>query len=165
LGLSPLELRSLALAAQMHDVGKITVPDRILTKPERLTADEFEAIKEHVARGYEIAQKVPALQSAIQGIRHHHEKVDGSGYPDGLKGSDIPLQARIVAVADAFDAMTSGRAYQPAVSREAAVAELRRCAGSHFDPVCVRAFETALSHVKDEDTAPAAVSHTRTAVA
>jgi HD-GYP domain-containing protein (c-di-GMP phosphodiesterase class II) len=164
LGLSPLQLRSLALAAQMHDVGKITVPDRILTKPDRLTSDEFEAIKEHVARGYEIAQKVPALHSAIEGIRHHHEKVDGSGYPDGLKGSDIPLQARIVAVADAFDAMTSGRVYQPAVSRETAVAELHRCAGTHFDPACVRAFETALSRLKDEP-APTPVSTTRTAVA
>jgi HD-GYP domain-containing protein (c-di-GMP phosphodiesterase class II) len=154
LGLSALELRALAMGAQMHDVGKISVPDKILTKPERLTPEEFEVIKNHVARGYEIAVQVPALQQAIEGILYHHEKVDGSGYPKGLRGDEIPLQARIVAVADAFDAMTSGRTYQPAVSRGAALAELHRCAGSHFDPRCVRAFETALSRLGETAEEP-----------
>ncbi len=150
LGLSTLELRNLALAAQMHDVGKIGVPDRILTKPGRLTPEEFAVIREHVARGAEIAASVPALRAASDGIRYHHERMDGKGYPDGLAGEAIPLQARIVAVADAFDAMTSGRVYQPAVSREEAIAELEATAGSHFDPVCVAAFVRAISRLKDE---------------
>jgi len=140
LGLSTLELRSLALGAQMHDVGKIGVPDRILTKPGRLTEEEFAVIKEHVGRGYEIARGVLALSNVTDAIRFHHERYDGSGYPSGLAGEAIPLHARVVAIADAFDAMTSGRAYQAAVSMETAREELLRCAGSHFDPVCVEAF-------------------------
>jgi HD-GYP domain-containing protein (c-di-GMP phosphodiesterase class II) len=142
--LSALELRALALGAQMHDVGKIAVPDRILTKPLILTPEERTMIKEHAERGYEIAAKVKALEPALDGIRFHHERVDGQGYPLGLAGDEIPLQARIVAVADAFDAMTSGRVYQPAISPEAAIAELERCAGSHFDLKCVEAFKTAV---------------------
>jgi HD-GYP domain-containing protein (c-di-GMP phosphodiesterase class II) len=160
LGMSQLELRSLAMAAQMHDVGKIGVPDKILTKASRLTEEEFEIIKEHVGRGYEIAVKVPALEQAIEGILYHHEKVDGSGYPKGLSGDEIPLQARIVAVADAFDAMTSGRSYQPAVSRAAALAELWRCAGSHFDARCVGAFGAVLSKLGDTaEELPTEVAH------
>lgn len=145
LALPPLELRALALGAQMHDLGKISVPDRILTKPGSLTAEEFAVIQKHVESGFEIATKVKALQPALQGIRYHHEKVDGTGYPEGLRADAIPLQARIIAVADAFDAMTSGRVYQPAVSHERAISELRRCSGSHFDPVCVQAFVNALA--------------------
>ncbi|HXH21075.1 MAG TPA: HD-GYP domain-containing protein [Dehalococcoidia bacterium] len=145
LKLSPLEQRKLALAAQMHDVGKIGTPDRILMKPGKLTPEEFEVIKEHVQRGYEIALKVKALRPVAAAIRYHHEKFDGSGYPDGLSGEAIPLLSRIVSVVDAYDAMTSGRVYQPAVDHEAAVAELRRCSGTHFDPGCVQAFLTAMS--------------------
>ena len=156
IGLSTLELRALALAAQMHDVGKIGVPDRILTKPGPLTPEEFDIIKEHVERGYEIAAMVKPLAAALDGIRYHHERVNGSGYPHGLRGEEIPLQARIVSVADAFDAMTSGRVYQPAVSREVAFAELRRCAGGHFDAGCVAAFEAAAAKVRgDLSQAPA----------
>ena len=155
LALSTLELRALALGAQMHDVGKIGVPDRILTKPGPLTPAEFEVIKEHVGRGYEIASKVKPLAPALDGIRYHHERFDGTGYPHGLREEDIPLQARIVAVADAFDAMTSGRVYQAPVSREAAFAELRRCAGSHFDPSCVDAFAKAVAKVRDPAETPA----------
>ena len=149
LGFSTLELRALALGAQMHDVGKIGVPDRILLKPAALTKEEFEVIKEHVIRGSDIASKTSSLRPVISAIRHHHERWDGSGYPDGLKGEEIPLHARIVSIADAFDAMTSGRAYQPAVSREAAVVELRKQAGSQFDLRCVEAFALALSRVQE----------------
>ncbi|MPZ48289.1 MAG: HD domain-containing protein [Dehalococcoidia bacterium] len=149
LGMSPLELRALALAAQMHDVGKLGVPDRILTKAGQLTPEEFDIIRQHAFRGYEIAMGVPALHAAVDGIRYHHERFDGAGYPEGLIGETIPLQARIVAVADAFDAMTSGRVYQPAVSNGAAIAELEQCAGSHFDPRCVHAFSRVISRLGD----------------
>ena len=147
--LPTLELRALALGAQMHDVGKIGVPDRILTKPGPLTDDERAIIQQHAERGYEIASKVKALQPALDGIRYHHERFDGNGYPTGMAGAAIPLQARIVAVADAYDAMTSGRVYQPAIDYDEAIGELERCAGSHFDPACVQAFATALSRVRD----------------
>ncbi|HLF78916.1 MAG TPA: HD-GYP domain-containing protein [Dehalococcoidia bacterium] len=150
-GLPALELRALALGAQMHDVGKIGVPDRILTKPSALTEEERALIEQHSERGYEIAAKVKALAPALDGIRLHHERVDGTGYPLGLRADDIPLQARIIAVADAFDAMTSGRVYQPAVAYEEAFAEMERCAGTHFDAKCVQAFKTAISRVKDGD--------------
>ena len=154
LGLTSVELRNLALAAQLHDVGKISVPDNILRKPERLTPEEFEVIKQHVARGNEIARSVKALNGAVDGIHLHHERRDGTGYPLGLSGDEIPLQARIVSVADAFDAMTSGRVYQPAVTDSAAISELRRCAGTHFDPRCVEAFVSALSKARDENAFP-----------
>jgi putative two-component system response regulator len=149
LGLSTLELRSLALGAQMHDVGKIGVPDRILTKPGALTEDEFAVIREHVNRGYEIAVNVLALSTVTDAIRYHHERYDGSGYPMGLRGEAIPLHARIVSVADAFDAMTSGRTYQAAVTMDAARDELLRCAGTHFDPRCVEAFMRAFDKLED----------------
>jgi HD-GYP domain-containing protein (c-di-GMP phosphodiesterase class II) len=148
LGLSTLELRSLALGAQMHDVGKIGVPDRILTKPGALTDEEFAIIREHVTRGYEIAVNVLALSTVTDAIRYHHERYDGSGYPMGLRGDAIPLHARIVAVADAFDAMTSGRTYQAAVTMDDARLELLRCAGTHFDPRCVEAFMRAFDRLE-----------------
>jgi HD-GYP domain-containing protein (c-di-GMP phosphodiesterase class II) len=151
LGLPPLDLRALALGAQMHDVGKIGVPDRILTKPSALTTEERAIIEQHSERGFEIAAKVTALAPALAGIRFHHERVDGTGYPLGLRGDDIPLQARIVAVADAFDAMTSGRVYQPAVPYDQAFAEMERCVGTHFDGACVQAFKLALQRVKDSE--------------
>lgn len=149
MGLSPLELRALALGAQMHDVGKLGVPDRILTKPGPLTPAEFEVIKQHVARGYEIASRVVSLQPVADAIRHHHERWDGTGYPDCLAGENIPLHARIVSVADAFDAMTSGRVYQKAISESAAIEELKRGSGSHFDPACVKGFAAAMKRVED----------------
>jgi len=154
LGLASLELRNLALGAQLHDVGKISVPDNILGKPSKLTPEEFDVIKLHVTRGFEIARSVKALDGAIDGIHLHHERWDGSGYPLRLAGEAIPLQARIVAVADSFDAMTSGRTYQPAVTDGAAVFELQRCAGTHFDPRCVDAFVTALNRARDENQFP-----------
>jgi HD-GYP domain-containing protein (c-di-GMP phosphodiesterase class II) len=158
LGLPTLELRALALGAQMHDVGKIGVPDKVLTKPAALTTEERRVIEQHAESGFEIALKVSALAPALDGIRFHHERVDGHGYPLGLIGDEIPLQARIIAVADAFDAMTSGRVYQPAISDEAAFMELDRCSGSHFDEKCVQAFRSAMDKAKGmtPQTAPAA---------
>ncbi|HEX5370847.1 MAG TPA: HD-GYP domain-containing protein [Dehalococcoidia bacterium] len=154
LGLSSVELRRLALGAQMHDVGKIGVPDRILKKAGPLTDEEFATIKKHATRGYEIAQQVTALQPASDAIFFHHERFDGLGYPLGLSGEEIPLHARIVSVADAFDAMTSGRAYQPAVNHEAALTELRRCAGTHFDTLCVEAFALVLQRLDEASEEP-----------
>jgi HD-GYP domain-containing protein (c-di-GMP phosphodiesterase class II) len=142
----------------MHDVGKIGVPDRILTKPSSLTDEEFAIIREHVNRGYEIATGVLALSTVTDAIRYHHERFDGSGYPTGLSGENIPLHARIVAVADAFDAMTSGRTYQHAVTMEQAKEELLRCAGTHFDPRCVeaflRAFDKTEGRVPEQSSSP-----------
>jgi HD-GYP domain-containing protein (c-di-GMP phosphodiesterase class II) len=154
LGLSGTDLRKLALVAQLHDVGKISVPDNILGKPARLTPEEFEVIKQHVQRGYEIAKSVKALDGAVDGIYMHHEKWDGSGYPQALSGEDIPLQARIVAMADAYDAMTSGRVYQPAVDDHEALSELQKCSGTHFDPRCVDAFVSALGKAREENAFP-----------
>jgi HD-GYP domain-containing protein (c-di-GMP phosphodiesterase class II) len=148
IGLPTLELRRLALGAQMHDVGKIGVPDRILLKPAKLTEEEFAIIKQHVARGNDIARSVKALEQAAEAIYFHHERFDGAGYPSGLAGRDIPLHARIVAIADAYDAMTSGRVYQPAVSHEDAVRELRRDAGSHFDPELVDVFTQVMARLE-----------------
>jgi HD-GYP domain-containing protein (c-di-GMP phosphodiesterase class II) len=148
IGLPTLELRRLALGAQMHDVGKIGVPDRILLKPAKLTEEEFAIIKQHVARGNDIARSVKALEPAAEAIYFHHERFDGAGYPSGLAGRDIPLHARIVAIADAYDAMTSGRVYQPAVSHEDAVRELRRDAGSHFDPELVDVFTQVMARLE-----------------
>jgi HD-GYP domain-containing protein (c-di-GMP phosphodiesterase class II) len=154
MGLSSIDLRNLALGAQLHDVGKISVPDSILGKPAKLTPEEFEVIKQHVDRGYEIAKSVKALHGAVDGIHLHHERWDGAGYPLGLAGEAIPLQARIVAVADAYDAMTSGRVYQPAITDGAALAEMERCKGTHFDPRCVDAFVTALNNAREENEFP-----------
>ena len=153
-GFPTLELRSLALGAQMHDLGKISVPDSILTKPGRLTPEEFALVQRHSVQGEEIASRVSALSAATNAIRYHHERMDGSGYPEGLKGEEIPLHARIVAVADTFDAMTSGRVYQGKVSDHEAKAELRRSAGSQLDPVCVDAFLAALAKASLEDRDP-----------
>ena len=162
------DLRNLALAAQLHDVGKIGVPDKILSKPARLTSEEFAVIKMLVERGYEIARSVKALEGALDGIYLHHERWDGTGYPSGLAGKDIPVQARIVAVADSCDAMTSGRMYQPAVSDEVALGELVSCRGTHFDPDCVDAFVSALAKVRESDQFPmvqTAVDHNHSAAA
>ena len=139
LHMTPQDLRSLVLAAQMHDVGKIGVPDVILRKPARLSEEEYAEVKRHAPRGDEIARRVPALRALAPVIRAHHERMDGRGYPDGLQGEEIPLLARIIAVADTYDAITSSRPYRPAMTHGEAVAELRRVRGVELDPRCVDA--------------------------
>src|SRR5262249_6718710 len=124
----------------LHDIGKIAIDDQILRKPGRLSDDEFNKMKSHVLRGYEIVQMIPGLAWALPVVRGHHERWDGRGYPDGLAAEEIPLVARVVAVADAFDAMTSDRPYRPGMPAARAFAELQACVGSHFDPECVAAF-------------------------
>ena len=140
LSFSDARLRALAQGALLHDVGKIGIPDAILHKPGSLAEEEFEVIKEHPARGYEIlgASFGSDIERAV--VRHHHERWDGSGYPDGLAGEEIQLEARVAAVADVYDALRSARSYRVAWDRDRAVAEIEKGSGSHFDPKCVVAF-------------------------
>ncbi len=140
LGLAPGALRMLALSAEMHDVGKISIPTSILAKPGPLTPEEYDVVKTHTSRGYEIAGQVKALAELSNVIRSHHERYDGSGYPDGLSGDAIPLFSRIIAVADSYDAMTSKRPYRSGRPHPDAIAEIKSKSGQQFDPQCVEAF-------------------------
>ena len=135
--LSGQELRELGLAAMLHDVGKLYVPDQILKKPARLTADEYEIIKLHPIHGQRMLESDPALKHAARIVRSHHERIDGAGYPDGLAGRDIPLASRIIAVCDAFDAMTHDRQYRKAMPVAMAHAILREHSGSQWDPAVI----------------------------
>ena len=149
LGLS-LEQQDLLLqAAPMHDIGKVGTPDMILLKPGKLTDEEFVQMKKHAEIGYDVLRTSTShlLQVAAEIAYTHHEKFDGSGYPRGLKGSEIPLFGRIVAVADVFDALTSERPYKKAWSDEQASQLLREGAGAHFDPECVEAFFASFDEV------------------
>jgi hypothetical protein len=146
MGFGAGRLRSLVLAGQMHDIGKIGLPPYILTKPGKLTDEEWEAIKLHPGKGHEIVTRLAGFEAVAKVIRHHHEHFNGSGYPDGLSGDAIPLESRIISVADTFDALTSARPYRPAMSIEEAEAELRRVSGSQLDPNCVSVFLTLLNN-------------------
>ncbi len=141
IGWSDHQVELLEIAAVLHDVGKVSVPDRILRKEDPLTAEEWQEIKSHPVAGAEIVARIKGVEAVVPWIRHVREHFDGTGYPDGLKGEDIPYQARILAVVTAFDAMTSDRAYRPAMSAPAAIAELQRQGGTQFDPACVKLFE------------------------
>jgi hypothetical protein len=143
-GLNADEAANIGWSAMLHDVGKLHVPDRILRKPGPLTADEWKIMREHPIFGERILREGTGFEMARRIARWHHENIDGSGYPDGLKGSRIPLEARIVRVTDAFDAITNARPYQAALSVEWALTELGRCAGTQFDPELVRVFEELL---------------------
>lgn len=144
LRLGATELRDLALAAEMHDVGKIGVPDQILAKPGRLTPDEHAEMQRHAQRGGRIASGVRSLRGIAAVIGAHHERLNGAGYPDGLRGEQIPFLARIIAVADTYDAMTSDRPYRRAMSHDEAVAELERVRGVELDAACVDALVRSL---------------------
>ncbi|ANQ86848.1 HD domain-containing phosphohydrolase [Azoarcus olearius] len=150
LGLSEDDQHMILAAAPMHDVGKIAIPDAILLKPGRLSEEEFAVMKQHARYGYELllASDAPVLQAGAEIAHSHHEKFDGSGYPQGLAGEAIPLFGRIVAVADVFDALTSARPYKPAWSLADARTLLEDGCGSHFDPACVAAFLRAWDEVQ-----------------
>jgi putative nucleotidyltransferase with HDIG domain len=135
----------LRLAGMLHDVGKVAVPDEILRKAGPLTAAEYAAIQRHSRIGADLVARVEGLDVIVPWIRHSHEHFDGSGYPDGLSGDQIPLASRILLVADAFDAMTSDRPYRDACSHEAALQELEEHAGGQFDSDCV---ELLIGHVR-----------------
>jgi polar amino acid transport system substrate-binding protein len=124
----------------MHDIGKIGLPPHILTKPGKLTNQEFSQIRLHPGKGWEIVRRLKGLDAVSTVIRHHHERFDGVGYPDRLAGEVIPLESRIISVADTFDALTSERPYRRELSIAEAEAELRRVAGSQLDPACVETF-------------------------
>ncbi|MCR4823197.1 MAG: HD domain-containing protein [Treponema sp.] len=134
LGFTKEEQENIRRAALLHDIGKIGIPDRILNKPGRLTDEEYAVMKSHVTRGAEILKDFTIIDHVQDGVLYHHEKYDGSGYPQGLKGDDIPLYGRIIGVADAFDAMTANRVYRKKLDFEYVLEELRRCRGSQFDP-------------------------------
>jgi HD-GYP domain-containing protein (c-di-GMP phosphodiesterase class II) len=139
LRLSEDDLQTLAWAALLHDIGKIAIDGQILNKIEKLSDAEFAAIKSHPERGCRVLEPIPQLHRVLPGIRHHHERWDGRGYPDGLRGEAIPLLARIVAVADTYDAIVSKRAYRPAGTLSYALDEIRAGAGTQFDPVVAQA--------------------------
>lgn len=148
MGLPRADRRLLQVATPLHDIGKIAVDDNVLRKAGSLSTAEFDVMKSHVASGVNIIQMVPSLAWTLPVIRSHHERWDGTGYPDGLKGTDIPLAARVVAVADAFDAMTSDRPYRRGLSLDEAFKELQAKSGTHFDPNCVTAFLRVRSKVE-----------------
>ncbi|MCU0265437.1 MAG: HD-GYP domain-containing protein [Actinomycetia bacterium] len=145
IGMREERVTAIAYAGILHDVGKLGVPTKVLQKTGRLTEDEFAAIKRHPVRGREMLSDIEFLDEAFEGILHHHERMDGRGYPRGLVGDDIPEFARIIAVADAFDSMTSTRSYRDARTVPEAVRELQRCRGTQFDPVMVDAMVRALA--------------------
>jgi HD-GYP domain-containing protein (c-di-GMP phosphodiesterase class II) len=142
LGLSPEEMENLKLAAILHDIGKIGVDDQVLRKQGRLNEEEKRKMQQHTIIGPRIVKRVRQLHSIIPGIRHHHEMYDGSGYPDGVKGDEIPLMARIIAVADTFDAMTSDRPYRKGLDMESALREIQKFSGKQFDPKMVQALQS-----------------------
>ena len=139
-GMPEADIPDLEHGVLLHDIGKIGIPDAILLKPGRLTREEWETMRRHPEIGKRLIEGIAFLKGAVPIIYCHHEKWDGSGYPRGLKGDEIPLGARIFTVVDAFDAMTFDRPYSTAIPFDAAQTEIKRCAGSHFDPAVVEAF-------------------------
>ncbi len=147
LSLGESEIDDMWLAGFLHDIGKIGIQESVLNKPGELTACEWDLIKQHPVLAERILRPIEELSEVIKVVRHHHERYDGSGYPDGLAGSEIPLGARILSVADAYDALTSKRPYRDALSHTDTIAVLEEAAGTQFDPVIVRAFLSSGSHV------------------
>ena len=139
MGISDQQRCTLERAALLHDIGKIGVPDSILLKTTHLSAKETETIRAHPEIGFRMLSGLHFLDDALLAVRYHHERLDGSGYPYGLAGDQIPLIARVLAVADAYDAMTSDRPYRQGVSPAQGLAEIERCSGTHFDPLVVAA--------------------------
>jgi len=150
LGLSEEDLDVLKQGALFHDVGKIGIPDAILQKPGKLTDDEYDDIKNHPSIGAKILGPAKIFEPLIPMVLHHHERYDGRGYPGGLKGEEIPFMARIVCVADSFDAMTSDRAYRPRFTVVKAMEEMENCKGTQFDPELVDAFMIAMKNNKEQ---------------
>jgi len=159
LRLSARQLGALGTAALFHDIGKIGMPDSILTKPERLDAAEQRIMREHAARGAEIVSRISSLRDCVPAIRHHHERWDGLGYPDRISGREIPIEAAIIAIADAWDAMTTDRPYAAALATDEAMLQIHAGKGKQFNPVVVDAFASVTrrrpAEVQPPDAAPA----------
>jgi putative nucleotidyltransferase with HDIG domain len=165
LQMDPADLELIRLGGPLHDIGKIGIDDAILRKPDKLTAEEFEAMKRHTVLGAEIVATVPDLKPIIPIVRSHHERWDGRGYPDGTAGEATPHLARVVALADAFDAMTSDRPYRKGLSPEAAFAEIEKMAGKQFDPAFAAGFlairASLLEQMQSQAALPAPTRRTR----
>lgn len=145
-GLSSEEVEKIRVAGGLHDLGKIGIGKEILDKPSKLTAEEYEKIKQHPVIAQNLLREMSFMMDVVNMVYYHHERYGGGGYPEGLKGEDIPLGARIICIADAFDAMTTVRSYNKVMSTKDAAAELNRCAGTQFDPWLVDLF---IRHVVD----------------
>jgi putative nucleotidyltransferase with HDIG domain len=143
IGLSPADLADLRAAALLHDIGKVSIPESVINKAEELTEHESKTLRQHCSEGARIIGRVKELAALAPIIIHHHEHFDGTGYPDSLKGSDIPLAARIIRVADAYDNRTTFRPYRDVISHEQACEELEQASGTQFDPELVQAFVRA----------------------
>ncbi|HET7233729.1 MAG TPA: HD domain-containing phosphohydrolase [Longimicrobium sp.] len=148
------KLRTLWIGSLLHDIGKISIPDRILNKPSALSTEELEVMREHPRLGAAILEQSSFLSPAVPAVLHHHERWDGGGYPFGLQRGEIPIEARVLAVTDAYDAIVTDRAYRARRSEDTAMDELRRCAGSQFDPEVVEAFIQARERGFPEPVAP-----------
>lgn len=146
MGLDDEQMETVVTAASLHDVGKIGVSDEVLLKNGRLTDEEFGEIKKHPEFGWMVLRNIEGLKDASLVVLHHHERLDGKGYPGNLKGDAIPLGARIIAVADTYDAMTTTRPYRKAMSVDQALTEIDRCAGTQFDPEAAAAFISFISN-------------------
>lgn len=144
IGLSQDEMTTLKYAAGLHDIGKVAISRKILNKLGKLTEQEFSVMKQHSTIGLRIIEKIDGFQDAAPIIKHHHERYDGRGYPDGLVGEDIPLGSRIISIAEAFDILTSDVPWRDAMDQESALEEIRACAGTQFDPALVSAFSEAI---------------------
>jgi HD-GYP domain-containing protein (c-di-GMP phosphodiesterase class II) len=151
MGIAGTELDDLERAAELHDIGKIAIPDTILNKPGPLDDEEWAFMRRHTLIGESMLSAAPALHAAALIVRSSHERYDGAGYPDGLRGEQIPLASRIVFVCDAYHAMTSDRPYGVTASTPEALAELDACAGSQFDPAVVRAFRAEILGPRDPE--------------
>jgi putative nucleotidyltransferase with HDIG domain len=154
LGIAEDRMFDVRIGALLHDIGKCRVPDAILLKPSGLDAAEWEVMRRHPEFGADIVSLIPFLEGAREIILNHHEKYDGSGYPAGKRGEEIPLAARAFSVVDAYDAMRSKRCYKEAWSEDYAIGEIRRCSGTQFDPVVVVAFERILPRLREEPEMP-----------
>jgi response regulator RpfG family c-di-GMP phosphodiesterase len=147
-GIPAARMRDVQLGAMLHDIGKYRVPDHILTKPGPLTDEEWKVMRRHPEFGADFVARIPFLSGAAEIILNHHEKFDGTGYPNGLAGEAIPLAARVFSVVDAYDAIVSERCYKPKFSSATALAEILRCAGKQFDPRVAEAFERVLPRIE-----------------
>ncbi|MCJ7667470.1 MAG: GAF domain-containing protein [Anaerolineae bacterium] len=150
-GLSEEEMRALEVAGKLHDVGKIGIPAKVLRKPGALTSEEWKTIQEHPRLGYMVLQQLPQMETMLEAVLHHHERWDGNGYPDGLKGKQIPKLARILAIADAYSAMLTDRPYRKALSRQEALREIQDCAGTQFDPELAEIFVDLISGKQEQE--------------